>query len=764
MTDPLPWKDRPYSIKRFGTSITNCDSEPVHTPGCVQAHGVVVVMRLGDLQVLQISENTQAVLGEPPEAYLQQTVARVLGAELTDRLRGMVERDPLQSNPMLVGQVQREPASLQVTAHTIDDAVVVELEPVLPHAPVIDHSRLLRLGLGRLAEGGSLADVADRVAAEFAELTGMDRVMVYRFHPDMHGEVIAERRGEGIPSFLGLHYPASDIPEPARRIFMQLWSRPVPDIGGPLAELVPLVRPDTQQPLNMTYCALRGPSVMYTEYLQNMGVSAALTMSLRVRGKLWGMVACHHHGGPHPVPHEVRAACEFLAQASSIQIAGAITQQGLSRRLAIETTQNEAVRRSAASGDIEDLLHDPEALLGTMGASGVAITHESGWLRAGSVPESQVLDELSTWLQEHPGFTDAVEPQLVTSELSSVYPHAARLQGCAAGLIAMPLERWSGSMILWFRPEARSTIHWAGDPGDKPMVTGPNGPRLTPRASFQSFVQSTEGQCRPWEPMVVDAAARFRLHVMELVVARSRRLEALNRELRASNDELDAFAFITSHDLKEPLRGIHKHAVLIQAALEEGSELRAGTERIAWLAERMDGLLDALLHYSRVGQRELGIVEVDTVAIAREAVEMVGGRVEEGMQIDIAEDLPALRGDRARLREVLVNLLSNAIKYGGGHPIRVYAPSTAEVHQTASADPGDHAVLAVQDQGIGIEGRDFDRIFDLFRRLHPREAFGGGNGVGLAIVERIVHRHEGQVWLTSVVGEGTTFYFSAPRA
>lgn len=200
---------------------------------------------------------------------------------------------------------------LDVSAHTIDGLVVVEFEATDrdsgEQSP--DYYSLLKTAVGALQATRTLLDFCQVVTDEVQSLTGFDRVMVYRFHDDGHGEVFTESRQPHLTPRLGLHYPAEDIPKPAREIFKQIWIRPVPDVDADIAELVPLNNPDTDQPLTMIYCALRGPSVMYTEYLKNMQVKAALTLSIRRDGELWGLIACHHYSGAHAVPYHVRILC-----------------------------------------------------------------------------------------------------------------------------------------------------------------------------------------------------------------------------------------------------------------------------------------------------------------------------------------------------------------------------------------------------------------------------------------------------------------------
>jgi light-regulated signal transduction histidine kinase (bacteriophytochrome) len=295
---------------------------------------------------------------------------------------------------------------------------------------------------------------------------------------------------------------------------------------------------------------------------------------------------------------------------------------------------------------------------------------------------------------------------------------------------------------------------------------GPHGPRLTPRASFELFVESVRGRSLPWLPVELNAAARLRVLVMELVIGRAEQLAELNADLARSNEELDAFAHVASHDLKEPLRAIHKYAhQLLEEAVVGDQEQRRKLESVMRLTLRMDSLLDSLLHFSRVGRVALEFELTDLNEVVADAIEMVGSRTADGaVEIVVPRPLPRVPCDPVRVREIFVNLLSNALKYNGKANKRVEVGYIAagEDHPRPRAPSGANArtVFFVKDDGIGISDKHFEHIFQMFRRLHARTEYGGGTGAGLSIVKKLVERHRGQVWLNSEPGNGSTFYFT----
>lgn len=776
-TAPDPAHPRIYSIKRHGTTITDCDSEPVQTPGCIQPHGALLALRLADLTVAQASENAADFFGRPPEALLDRPVAEAVGADHAARLRAFADREPLDRNPLYVFTLETEwaPEPLDVTAHTAGGVLLLEFEPTGRGDARPDYYDLVKRAVGRLQAAPSLHAFCHVAAEEVRAASGLDRVMVYRFHPDLSGEVFAEAHEESLAPWLGMRYPAHDIPQPAREVFRRIWVRPLPDVEDAerrMAEMVPLAHPDTGEPLEMTHCALRGPSVMYTEYLRNMRVAATLTMPILRDGELWGLFACHHYT-PTPLPWPVRAACELLAQVTSLQLKAAEDREHLADKVRLDAAHDALVLR-AAHGSLGDLVGGEPSLLGGLDAGGVAVFYDDRWWTAGETPPEPDLDRLAAWLRGRPELDPAdPRPVYATDHLAAAFPPAAAYASAAAGVLAVPVSRSRRNLLLWLRPESVRTVAWAGNPDEMPTALGPNGPRLTPRSSFELWRESVRERAEPWRPFEVEAALRLRTLVMDLVVTHTEELAAVNADLARSNEELDAFAYLASHDLKEPLRGIHKYAfqlaedARIGAPLDETGRDRA--ERLVRLAERMDDLITALLDYSRLGRLAVRSEPEDVGAVLEEAVEMLGARVEEsGVEVRVPRPLPTLPCDRVRVREVFANLLSNAMKYRD--------PSDEAWVEVGVVLPGEPAefldreawpraargvpVFYVRDNGIGLDPAHADGLFQMFKRLHPRGAYGGGSGLGLAIVKKLVEQHGGAVWAEGAPGEGAAFCFT----
>jgi len=765
----LPWGQEPYSAKRHGVTLKTCDSEPVNTPGCIQAHGALLVLRKSDLQILQASENTLEILGVAAGELLGQPVGRVVGIKHEENLRDMLEQKPLEHSVTYAFTLSEltNGRELDVCVHTIDGVAVLEFETTgrTESHPEGNFFMMVQAAVGRLQTPSSINTFCQQVTQEIRAITGLDRVMAYRFHADLHGEVIAESKSDALEPLLGLHYPATDIPQPAREIYKRLWIRPLPDATGPLVELLPLANPDNGKALDMTFCALRGASVMYTEYLANMGAAASLTMPIMRDNELWGLIACQHNSPTH-FPYQIRAACELLAQVASLQLKTAEYAEQLAYRLKMENIHHQLAVRSASEGDLLALTAYQPSLLDAIDAGGVALYHLNRWWCIGNVPETVQLDALANWLYEQPELESSDRPIFVTDTLASLCPSAVGLEDMASGVLATVFSRRRRGLLIWFRPETMQTVNWAGNPDDKPMISGPHGMRLSPRVSFELFIESVRGRSLPWLEVEIDAALRLRLLILELVISRGERLTELNADLTRSNEELDAFAYVASHDLKEPLRGIHRYAhQLLENAKSTDRENQVRVNNLMRLTVRMDSLLDSLLHYSRVGRMDLDFEDADLNAVVEDAIEMIGARrLNSECSIEIPRLMPIFNCDQLRVREIYSNLLTNAQKYKRDNHASIEVGYIAADEQAerpnAPAEAAGKMIFYVRDNGIGIEQRHFELVFRLFKRMHGRDDYGGGVGAGLTIVQKLVQRHGGQVWLDSNIGIGTTFYFT----
>lgn len=747
--------------------LSACANEPIQIPGAIQPHGMLLAIEEQSGRIVSVSANAREFVGRDAAALLNSRVEALLGPHSLDGLRRAADNAisvmPAHAERLTLSHNSEE---FDMLVHRSDGVFIVELERARPESG--DELEALfdavRASVMRIQAADTVETLTNTITAEIAAISGFERVMVYRFDADWNGEVVAETLSAGLTPFLGLHYPASDIPPQARELYRRKVFGIIPDAQYHPVPLLPQINPLTNRPLDLSMSPLRSVSPMHLEYLANMGVRSTLTISLLKHGRLWGMIAAHHRT-PHLNSFRVRLACELIGRVASLQITALedAAENALRTRLRrLQPALLEAVNRE---GEFTEAIA-VDALLQIADAQGAAIKTEGEPHTIGTVPRGREMRQILAWLEER----DQGDPDhpFVTDCLPLENPQFTGLKDVACGLLAVPLTTTKGGWLLWFRPEAIRTVSWGGDPR-KPVAN--DGERISPRKSFEAWKQQVELHSLPWNDAEVDAALELRRLLSDVMMRRAREYAKLNAELARSNQELESFAHVASHDLKEPLRGIHHYAHFLLKdygeRLDDGG--REMLSSMAGLAERMEQQIQSLLALAEVGHEEQEARDVVADAPLDEALELLAPRLA-GITVT-RSPLPRVRVQHARLREVFVNLISNAIKYSDKEEKRITIGATALKRPAgrplpATADPASDRLITlfVADNGIGIKEKHLETIFRMFKRLHPRSAFGGGTGAGLAIARKIAEQQGGSMWAESVPGEGSTFLFTLPLA
>lgn len=486
--------------------LSDCEREPIHLAGHVQPHGVLLLVREPDHVVVQASANAGAVLG----------LDAVIGRKLRD-LGGELATAIL---PRTLEPLDGAPSSLRTTAGSAAVAfdvllhrppgggLVVELEPAAPQ-PDIAHR--LEMALQAFLSCYALKQLCDEAVRVFRDITGHDRVMVYRFAEDDHGEVFAEQRRADLEAYLGNRYPASDIPSQARRLYERNRLRVVVDVHHEPVPLEPRFNPLTGADLDMSLAMLRSGSPMHLQYMKNMGVGATMVCSVMVGGRLWGLVACHHLTPRRPAP-AVRAAAELLAEALGTRIAALESFVQAQAELSVRRLEQRLVEAISREGDWRAALFDsPATMLQPLGAGGAALLFEGQVQTLGEVPGTNALRELGAWLDSRP------RGLVATSSLRKELPSLGSITQVAAGVLAAPISAAPGDYLVWFRPEHPRTLVWGGDP-TKPVEPQDGLRAPQPRRSFAKWHQLVEGCADPWTPRDLATARLIGDSVADVVI------------------------------------------------------------------------------------------------------------------------------------------------------------------------------------------------------------------------------------------------------
>ncbi|CAO3382036.1 ATP-binding protein [Azospirillum argentinense] len=745
-----------------------CSREPIHRPGSIQPHGMLLAFSGSDAAavLIQASANAAPALCLPLEQALGQPLERALDPRIAALVRSFLAAGPVPSRPAPVGVTDLPGVGRhQLLAHAVQGAahqaadhaanggvVILELERLDGlETNLLDHVYpRMREALERLDALNAPPDLLHCAAREVRALTGFDRVLIYRFDADWHGTVVAEDGNGRLPSYMDLRFPASDIPTQARELYRLNRQRLIPDAGYAPVPLVALPSlPAGAPPLDLSFSVLRSVSPVHVQYMRNMETASSMSVSILLHGALWGLVSCHHHE-PRAVSYAVRSACDLIAQILSVRIAAVEDRRDAEHRIALQSIQARLLAAMAqADPFIAGLTEHPGDLLRFANASGAAVVFERRCTLVGDTPTEEQVRGLVDWLA-----AQGEPEQFETDSLPALYPAAADFEGKAAGLLAIAVSKLHASYVLWFRPEVVRTVRWGGDPR-KPLDRDGRG--LSPRASFETWKETVRHRALPWTAAERDTAAALRHAVIGIVLRKAEELAALSRELARSNKELESFSYSVSHDLRAPFRHIVGYAELLQE-LEADQLSDTGKRYLGVIVDAANSagtLVDNLLHFSQMGRSELTPVSMDMNALVAEALETLApdtaGRA---IEWDIAP-LPTVRGDPVMMRLVLQNLLSNAIKYSRGRePARI---------AVGCEDRPTETLFFVRDNGVGFNQAYEKKLFGVFQRLHRNEEFEG-IGIGLANVRRAVDRHGGRTWADGRLDKGAIFYFTLPKA
>jgi len=737
--------------------LSRCADEPIRTPGSIQPHGFMLTLSPqsgdGGLAVRQASDNLAQWTGVAAQDAIGQPLARVIGEAAAARIGAELEGTGLAARPAYLGNITvGDGQNVDVLAHAWDGLVILECEAVdRPGAADFRHLYpLISDFLLKVNGSASIVELSEQAARNVRAVTGYGRVMVYQFDNDGHGKVLAESKEDGYESYLGQHFPASDVPAQARALYSLSPIRVIQDANYVPASLVPGTNPFTGARNDLSFAALRSVSPVHLQYMRNMGTLASMSVSLIVKGELWGLISCHN-ATPRPVPVEKRTACEQVGQILALCIESREDASELQFRLEVRRVMVEMLGHLTKGADfLENMSAVFPELLRFGRAGGVAIVVDERVLTFGDTPDEPAIRALVDWLPTQ-GHTDVFH----TDHLKDVYPAGAEMIRNASGLLALPISRIHKHYLLWFRPEVVRTIEWAGNPHGKQAA--PNDPtQLTPRLSFDAWRETIHGRSLPWHAGEIELTVEFRSALLGIALERAEQMAELAEELGRANKELEAFSYSVSHDLRAPLRHIVGFSdLLIESAGTEDVERRQRFLKNIKESARLAGkLVDDLLSFSQMGRAALRPTNVNMNDLVSACIDKLGPEMGSRNVEWHIEQLPIICADPAFIHLAVLNLLSNAVKFTGGRDPAVI---------TITSEDGDgETVFHIADNGAGFNMDYVHKLFGVFQRLHRMEDFQG-TGIGLANVRRIVERHNGRAWAKSVPGEGATFSFSIPK-
>ncbi len=572
--------------------LLRCAQEPIHIPGSIQPHGVLISARLADEIITHASQNLEIVTGVPAAHAIGAALASVIGAHAASALRAAIAAESKFSD-ITLNLTLPGPDGVARHFHVTAGGriVIIEIETA---AAINDGGQVLEITqslMMKMRMTQSLAMLSRLVTDELRAKTGYDRVMVYQFDRDGHGEVIAEALADGMTPYLHLRYPASDIPAQARRLYLMARLRLIPQVAyQPVPILAP---PGDGPPLDLSLCTLRSVSPVHLEYLTNMGAAATLTISVIQDQHLWGMIVCHHRS-PYLPSQGVRTFCDMVGQLFGLMVAEVQERDRLFALVQCDARRARISNRLDEGGDVLASLAASEAdLLDLVGASGAIIRLGGELITIGQAPP---LPAAQAMLDSMP--VQNSDELCLFDDFTNQYPQFRAWKEIASGVLFMPVSNQFGDGIIWLRPEVIQSVKWGGDPNSKAHLE-PLTQRISPRQSFDAWAELVEGQCTPWS------------------VADERAAAALRRILtRALLRHTEAALFRLSNT--DPLTGLANRTVLDQRiALWRAAKPFRPAALLFFDLDRFKTLNDSLGHYA--GDDLLR-------ATAQRLIALVGGR------------------------------------------------------------------------------------------------------------------------------------------
>lgn len=720
--------------------LTNCDKEPIHLLGQVQSHAYLFVIDVLNKQLVRASENVFDLLSRKREDIHTITLKDVFGPSAST-IASHIESKNTQTI-----EVEVKGKRYVVITHYRENLIYIELEPIVAQAEAHIIQRQLSDIITDLSQAITVSEMCDKTANLIKSLTGYDRVMLYKFDQNWNGTIISESREEVLESWLGMHYPATDIPQQARKSFLKQGVRIIADVASQTSAVFPELN-EQGQPLDLTNCESRASSPIHIEYLENMKVGATLTAAIVSNGTLWGLIACHHYS-PKFTNYYQRQTIKFLTQVFSTQLTLRSSNEVLARINATTASRAKLVEQMSNEWDVQGgLTKKPTSMLTITEATGGAVFLENTLSTVGDTPSKEDIKNLIDWI-----YTTQLGNTYTTQNLAKVYEKGKAFAKMASGVLCVFISKGQKDCLLWFKPELKQVISWGGNPE---KAVAEKNKRLSPRKSFEKWNQEQVLTSLPWKDYEIASAQALKTSISNIIISRYQEVKLLNDKLKEAYKELESFSYSVSHDLRSPLRGIDGFAQIIKEdyfdTLDDYG--KNAIQTIIDSTSKMNTLIDDILAFSGIGKDQTAMGVFDMQELVNEVVQFLQlEKKYSNTTIEVEADLPKAYGDRGMIFQLLINLIGNALKYS--HTVQ--KPS---VHIGVLKDKSP-TVYYVRDNGIGFNEDHKEKIFGVFNRLVKDEF--EGSGIGLAIAQRVIDKHQGVIWAESKEHQGATFYFQLP--
>lgn len=722
-------------------NFIECHEEPIHIPGSIQSFGYLIGIDAESHIITFFSRNISDIfdIGSSQELFgrkltdFPESFQSIIDSEIYTSLDKFTRR----KNETYFDKVFIGDTEYHFSVFRSELYIFMEFEEVL-----INPNKRISNKYDNFYIIDNEKELWNHLLETLSKVVNYDRMMVYKFMIDGSGKVIAEKKNENMESFLGLHYPESDIPKQARDLYLKKRKRIFSNV---YADTVPILSKSSEN-IDLTFSASRGMSPVHGQYLKNSGVASSFSVSIIIDDHLWGLVTCQNVEPKH-IDLEDRVQAGIFTALAANAYSSFKSKSELNYRLELNEKVSQLKTEFLKHNNLFDSLIECKTEIRNLPeADGLAIVSDDNIITDGKTPNPESIRRIVQWAQENTN-----EKICVSRNFLKEHGDKLDLSEDAAGIVIYFIERDKNEMLIWFRKEFDEHINWAGNPEKKVEVFSQNGEEkqmISPRTSFRIFTENIKGNSKRWNSRNVSAVQAVRDLILETSHKNYNAIKRLNDELKKVNDELDSFSYTISHDLGTPLTVMKLNAQMLLGNLTDDS-VKSKT-KINTIIEEIDNMAEMMhdvLQLSRAKHSEIQLENLKTAhtieKISQNAKMTYGSPNSE----IIIKECPDVLADKTMLHQVFLNIINNAVKYSSHKDLPKVEIEGTEDDQTI--------IYRISDNGIGIPEEEKHKMFKIFNRMDNAKKFKG-NGVGLSIVHRIMKRLGGNVDYESS-SEGTSF-------
>ncbi|SMC46829.1 ATP-binding protein [Chryseobacterium sp. YR221] len=722
-------------------NFVECHEEPIHIPGYIQSFGYLIGIDAESHSITFFSRNILDILNIESSDELfnrkltdfPESFQSIIDSDIYTSLDKFTRRE----NETYFDKIFIDDKEYHFSVFKSGGYIFLEFEEVL-----INPNKRISNKYDNFYTIDNQQELWNHLLETLSKVVNYDRMMVYKFMMDGSGKVIAEKKGDSMESFLGLHYPESDIPKQARELYLKKRKRIFSNVD---AETVPLLS-KAEKYIDLSFAASRGMSPIHGQYLKNSGVSSSFSISIIIDDHLWGLVTCQNIEAKH-IDLEDRVQAGIFTALAANAYSSFKSKNELNYRLELNEKLSHLKTDFLKHNNLLDSLSENKTEIKDLPeADGLVVISDENIVTDGVTPDYETINTIVEW-----AFENCENTIYISRSFLKDYGEKLGLSENEAGVIIYFIDRDKKEMLIWFRKEFDEHINWAGNPEKNIGVFSQNGEEkqiVSPRTSFQIFTENIKGHSKRWNSRNISSVHAIRDLILESSHKNYIAIKRLNDELKKVNEELDSFSYTISHDLGTPLTVMKLNAQMLLGNLSDDSEKSKG--KIHTIIEEIDTMAEMMhdvLQLSRAKHSEIQLETLKTGHTIHKISENAKMTYGSSKSEIIIKDCPDVMGDKTMLHQVFLNIINNAVKYSSHKD----QPKV----EIEGVEDGSAIVYRISDNGIGIPEEEKHKMFKIFNRMENAKKFKG-NGIGLSIVHRIMKRIGGNVDFESNK-EGTSF-------